>query len=319
MQSGSYPHADGQLMLTDSGLETDLVFNKGVELPEFASFPLLDDETGRGLLEQYYRDHAAVAAEHGTGFVFETPTWRSNADWGPKLGYSQDQLDRIDREAVALVVGVRDSGPQLSGPTSISGLLGPRGDGYAVGTAMSVETARGYHAHQVGVLAEAGCDLVSTLTMNYAAEATGIALAARAVGVPVAVSFTVETDGRLPDGSTLEDAIAAVDRATGRYVAYFGVNCAHPDHIWPGLDPSGDWVQRVGWIRANASRLSHAELDEAEVLDEGDPAGLGADYRMLAEAFPNITVWGGCCGTDIRHVRAIAAQLAPMPPGAARA
>ena len=309
--SSSVPVPGGPLALSDSGLETDLVFLKGVELPEFASFPLLRDEVGRSLLENYYREHAQVAADHGLGFVFETPTWRSSSDWGARLGFDQADLDDVNRDAVALVRSVRDSMPGLTGPTTVSGVLGPRGDGYSVGEAMTAETARDYHRRQVEVLAGAGCDMVSTMTMTYAAEGAGVALAARDVGIPVAVSFTVETDGRLPDGSTIEDAIAAVDAATERYVRYFGVNCAHPDHLRPTLGGDADWVGRIGWLRANASRQSHAELDAAETLDDGDPAELGAQYAELRSMLPSLAVVGGCCGTDVRHVRAIAEALAP--------
>ena len=299
------------IVLTDSGLETDLVFNQGVELPEFASFPLVREAEGRALLEAYYRAHAAVAVEHGTGFVFETPTWRSSAEWGERLGFGQADLDEVDRAAVALVREVRDSTSGLTGPTTISGMIGPRGDGYVVGTAMTPQESRAYHGHQVQVLADAGCDMVSTLTMTYAGEAAGIALAARDAGIPVAVSFTVETDGLLPDGSTLEDAVAAVDAATDRYIRYVGINCAHPDHLRPAVVGGGDWVGRIGWLRANASRQSHAELDAAEVLDDGDAAELAADYAALTSLLPALTVVGGCCGTDVRHVRAIAGALVP--------
>ena len=307
--SSSVPSPGGPLMLSDSGLETDLVFLKGVDLPEFASFPLLRDEAGRSLLENYYREHAQVAADHGLGFVFETPTWRSSTGWGARLGFDQAQLDEVNRDAVSLVRGVRDSSPGLTGPTTISGVIGPRGDGYVVGEAMTAEQARDYHRRQVEAFADAGCDMVSTMTMTYAAEGSGVALAARDAGVPVAVSFTVETDGRLPDGSTLEDAIAAVDAATDRYVRYFGVNCAHPDHLSPTVAGDADWLGRIGWLRANASRQSHAELDAAETLDDGDPVELAAQYVELRSRLPALTVVGGCCGTDVRHVRAIAEAL----------
>lgn len=308
-RTASVPTPGGPLVLSDSGLETDLVFLKGVDLPEFASFPLLRDDDGRRLLENYYREHAQVAAEHGLGFVFETPTWRSNSDWGARLGYGQVELDEVNRDAVGLVRDIRDSTTGLTGPTTLSGVIGPRGDGYVVGEAMTAEQARDYHRPQVEAFVGAGVDMVSTMTTTYAAEGAGVALAARDAGIPVAVSFTVETDGRLPDGSALEDAIAAVDAATERYVRYFGVNCAHPDHLRPVFGDGAAWLGRIGWLRANASRQSHAELDVAEVLDAGDPHELGAQYAELRALLPSLTVVGGCCGTDVRHVRAIASAL----------
>jgi homocysteine S-methyltransferase len=299
-------HLDGRIMLTDSGIETDVIFGAGRDLPAFAVFPLLEDDEGRAILERYYREHLAVAAEHGLGYVLETPTWRSNPDWGTSLGYSQQELDALDRAAVAFVASIRDSVSGAQSAFPISGCIGPRGDGYAVGTMMSAEEARTYHSHQVRVFADAGCDLVSVLTLTYADEGLGIAQAARDAGVPSVLYFTLETDGRLPDGSSIKDAIERIDETADGKVAYYGINCAHPDHIAPALAGGGEWTQRIRAVRANASRMSHAELDVAEELDDGDPVELAADYVRLREALPNASVFGGCCGTDVRHVRAIA-------------
>jgi homocysteine S-methyltransferase len=300
-------HVDGRAMLTDSGIETDIIFGAGRDLPAFAAFPLLEDDAGRAILDRYYREHLSVAEEHGMGYVLETPTWRSTPDWGTSLGYTRDQLDALDRDAVAFLVGIQASSSAHSLP--ISGCIGPRGDGYAVGTVMSEQEAREYHAHQIRVFADAGCDLVSVLTLTYPDEGLGIAQAARDADVPVVLYFTVETDGRLPDGSSLRQAIEMIDGVTDSYVAYYGINCAHPDHIAPALADGGAWTERIRAVRANASRMSHAELDAAEALDDGDPEELAADYRRLREALPNASVFGGCCGTDVRHVRAIAAAL----------
>lgn len=171
---------------------------------------------------------------------------------------------------------------------------------------MSVEEAEGYHSHQAGVLASAGPDMLTAITMTNAPEAVGVTRAARALGMPVAISFTVETDGRLPTGDRLADAVTAVDAATGGYPAYYMINCAHPDHFSSSLEEGAAWTTRVRGVRANASRLSHAELDAMTELDVGDPAELAALHRGLRERFPNLTVMGGCCGTDLRHVAAIA-------------
>jgi homocysteine S-methyltransferase len=309
------PQLSGTAMLTDSGIETDVIFGAGRDLPGFALFPLLEDDDGRAILDRYYRDHLAVAAAHGVGYSLETPSWRSNPDQGAALGYSQAALDDLDRAGVAFLQGIRDSTPAVTGPMPISGLLGPRGDGYQVGTAMAAEEARTYHAHQIGVFADAGCDLISVLTLTYPAEGLGIALAAADHGMPVTLSFTVETDGRLPDGTSLAEAITSIDSATEGAVAYYGVNCAHPDHIRPGLAGAGDSATRIRTLRANAARLSHAELDESETLQDGDPVELAQDYAALRELLPNLTVFGGCCGTDVRHVREIAAMVAATPAG----
>ena len=148
--------------------------------------------------------------------------------------------------------------------------------------------------------------------MNYAEEASGIARAAREAGMPVALSFTVETDGRLPTGQPLNEAIAQVDSETGAYPAYYMINCAHPTHFDTVLAPESEWINRIGGLRANASRMSHAELDEAEELDAGDPVELGQEYADLKRHLPNLTVLGGCCGTDHRHIEQIGLACAPI-------
>ena len=311
MTATGAPQRGGPTMLTDSGLETDLIFRRGWDLPGFASFPLLTTEDGRTTLDDYYREHVAVAVRHGVGFVFETPTWRASSDWGELLGYPPGQLDDINRDAVGLVVGVRDTTPGLAQAT-VNGALGPRGDGYRPTAVMTADEARTYHARQVQVFADAGCDAISVLTLSYAAEGLGIALAARDAGLPVVVSFTVETDGTLPDGSHLGEVIESIDAASDGYVTHFGLNCAHPEHMAPALAGRDAWTSRIGLVRANASRLSHAELDEADSLHDGDPVELAADYVALRSALPGLRVVGGCCGTDVRHVQAIADAVAPV-------
>jgi homocysteine S-methyltransferase len=304
--ASALPQLNGAMMLTDSGIETDVIYGAGRDLPAFAVFPLLLDDEGRDILRRYYASHLAVAAAHGLGYVLETPTWRSNADWGRSLGYSQEELDDVDREAVSFL---RELAATLAcPPTVVSGLIGPRGDGYVVAEAMTPDEAEAYHGHQVGVFAEAGVDLVTGCTFTYAAEAVGLARAARRHGTEAVVYFTVETDGRLPDGTALHDAIHAVDEATGGQVAYFGVNCAHPDHMAPAFEVGGPWLNRIGAVRANASRLSHAELDARDDLDVGDPTELAAGYAWLRAAVPAVSVFGGCCGTDLTHLE----QIAPI-------
>ena len=291
--------------ITDGGMETCLIFHQGVDLPHFASFPLLDREDGRSALLDYFRPYVDSARELGVGIVLDTPTWRANPDWGEKLGYSPDALLRIDGLGVELLQELRREIGD-SPPLVISGCVGPRGDGYQVGEEMTAEEARRYHSAQVHAFAEAGADVVSGLTLTYADEAIGIAHAAVDAEVPSVLSFTVETDGRLPSGQPLGEAIEQVDAATHGVASHFMVNCAHPSHFLHVLDPDASWLERIHGVRANASRMSHAELDEADVLDEGDPEELALCYRELQERLPNLTVVGGCCGTDHRHVRAFA-------------
>jgi homocysteine S-methyltransferase len=300
------PQLDGQVFLTEAGLETDLIFDHDIDLPHFASFPLLATEDGRKVLFDYYQSFIDIARRDGTGVVFETPTWRANPDWGTQLGYSAEQLDQANRQAVDLLRSLSAENPD----TTIvkSGCLGPRGDGYIVGDGMSANEAASYHSAQVNSFAAAGADMVSALTLSYVDEAIGISMAAQEAEIPVAISFTVETDGVLPSGQGLADAITQVDKATGVAPSYYMVNCAHPAHFADVLTADGPW-HRIRGVRANASRMSHAELDNATELDRGDEAELASGYLALGQALPNLAVVGGCCGTDIRHIDAISAAF----------
>jgi len=295
---------DGRLFLTDGGIETVLIFHEGLELPLFAAFDLLKDEAGAEMLRRYYAPFVSEAASRGLGFVAESPTWRASPRWARELGYSAEQLDGFNRRAIALMEELRADHPLVV----ISGCIGPSDDGYNPAERFSADAAEAYHATQIATFADTAADMVSAITMTYAEEAIGITRAAVAVGLPVAISFTVETDGRLPSGQSLAEALAQVDRETDAGPAYYMINCAHPTHFETVL---GDELvrTRVRGVRANASALSHAELDEATELDEGDPADLASRYSALTAQLPNLTVLGGCCGTDQRHVAAIAAAV----------
>ncbi len=296
--------------LTDGGLETCLVFGDGIDLPDFAAFPLLDSDHGRASLARYYGPYLDLAAETRSGFVLDTPTWRANLDWGARLGYDAIRLAAVNRRAVEFVTALAN---ERAGVTPvINGVIGPRGDGYVVGATMSASEAAAYHGLQARAFAEADAEMISAITMTYVEEAIGVVRAATAASLPVVISLTTETDGRLPSGQTLGDAIHQIDEATGAIPAYYMVNCAHPTHFAAELDPSHEWVQRIGGIRANASRLSHAELDEATELDRGDITELASLYRQLAAAL-NLHVVGGCCGTDIEHIRTIHHAIADKP------
>jgi homocysteine S-methyltransferase len=292
-----------RLYITDGGLETTLIFHLGLELPDFAAFDLLRDEAGSEALRRYYEPYLEVARDQGVGIVLDSATWRASRDWGERLGYSAEELAEANRRAVALIEELRAANPGV--PAVLNGVVGPRGDGYVVGETMTAEEAEAYHREQVGTFAATAAEMVSAITMTYVDEAVGVARAAQAAGMPAVISFTVETDGRLPSGQPLGEAVVQVDRETGSSPAYYMINCAHPTHFEGVLE--GEWLHRIGGIRANASRMSHEQLDAATELDEGDPNELARQYRALRERLPNAVVLGGCCGTDDRHVAAIAA------------
>jgi S-methylmethionine-dependent homocysteine/selenocysteine methylase len=299
------PQLNGDLFLTDGGIETTLIFHAGLDLPFFAAFHLLKDEQGAAALRQYFASHAAIARQYGVGFILESATWRASSDWGNKLGYSRQALDEANRKAIAFLHELRLELETDRVPMVISGCVGPRGDGYNPGVIMSPEEAEAYHAAQIGTFAATEADLVTAITMTNTNEAIGVTRAARATGMPVVISFTVETDGTLPTGQPLQEAIQEVDAATDRAPAYYMINCAHPSHFEAVLDGQA-WMERLRGIRANASKRSHAELDEATDLDDGNPVELGQQYRDLRARFIQINVLGGCCGTDHRHIEQIA-------------
>ncbi len=301
------PQLDGGLFLTDGGLETTLIFHEGWDLPIGEAFVLMDSARGRKALLDYFDRYLPLALDAGAGFILESPTWRANPDWATKVGYSRDALARINCESIDLMRQVRDKYETEGSPMVVSGCIGPRGDGYDPGTLMAPEEAQAYHAWQVGVFRDAGADLVTAITMTNTNEGLGVARAAKAAGIPCVISFTLETDGRLPSAEALGDAIAEIDRQTGDWPAYYMINCAHPTHFEHILDGKEPWIVRLRGLRANSSKRSHAELDNSPELDTGNPEELGAQYADLRRRFPHINVLGGCCGTDHRHVGCISA------------
>lgn len=297
------PQLCDDLFLTYTGMETDLLFTQNVDLPGFASFPLLQSDEGRSHLNRYAHDLIALGKDYGTGIILESATWVANRDRGAAIGYGPDRLRELNKQAIALLCDVRGRLGDL--PTIISANVGPRADAYAPSERMTAAEAKAYHSEQIGTLAETEMDVTSAYTIAYPAEATGIVQSAQSYGVPVVVAFTVETDGRLPDGTLLEEAIKYVDAETDAYASYFMINCAHPDHFANVLS-DGLWLNRLRGLVANASRCSHAELDNAKVLDAGNPIELGEQLAEIRQRFPHINVLGGCCGTDMRHLQSIA-------------
>jgi len=299
------PQLNGDWFLTDGGIETTLVFHRGIDLPEFATFPLLGSEAGRETLRSCVRPYLDLSRKHAAGIVIETQTWRASRDWARKLGISPANLERLTRAAVAEVVALREEYGGNGTPVVISGNIGPRGDAYSPDRQLEIEEAEDYHSEQVRIFRDTEVDLVTSMTLTHIEEAIGITRAAGAAGLPVVIGFTVETDGRLPNGESLGDAIEAVERDDCPSPAYYMINCAHPTHFASVLEPGAGWTQRIRCLRANASALSHAELDESTAIDAGDPAELGRQHRELLKILTNVNILGGCCGTDERHVDAI--------------
>jgi S-methylmethionine-dependent homocysteine/selenocysteine methylase len=299
------PQLADRLFLADGGIETTLIYKDGFKLPYFAAFDLMKDKPGTEGLRRYFEPYLALARDRRLGIVLESPTWRASPDWATKLGYSDADLTAVQRRSIALLAELRAEYETPATPVVVSACIGPRGDGYHPGFLMSAWEADAYHAAAIRNYAATEADLITAITMNYADEATGIARAAAEAGMPVVISFTVETDGRLPTGQSLKDAIAEVDAETDNGPAYYMINCAHPTHFAGLFDSDEPWLSRIRGLRANASRLSHAELDRATELDDGDPADLGRRYADLHRKHRGLTILGGCCGTDARHIEQI--------------
>ena len=310
------PPQHRQSFVTDGGIETDLIHRRGVDLQDFAAFPLLDTADGVAVLRSYYADYAAIAHATGRGLLLESPTWRANPDWGQRLGYTAPDLRRVNTAAIDLMADIRRAHLDVAGGILISRTVGPRYDGYSRHERLNPDAAADYHQPQLAAFADAHADLAAAYTITHVGEAIGIVAAARAVGLPIAVSFTVETDGRLPSGAMLAGAITQVDAVSAP--DYFLVNCVHPSHIAGALAQPGDWVKRIVGTRANASTASHAELDEAIESGDGDPADFAAAHGALHNRLPHLSILGGCCGTDARHIAALLHTEIPEVNGGTR-
>ena len=299
------PQLHNEIYLTDGGLETVFVFHHGIDLPQFASFVLLEKSDTSEMLKKYYQDYISIAKKNEVGFILESPTWRASSKWGELLGYTDHELEKINRKAINLMSEIRETNESDKTKIVISCCLGPHGDGYVIEEKMSAESAEQYHTAQIKTIADTKADLITAMTLSYTDEAIGIVRAAKASNIPIVIGFTIETDGLLPSGQTIKEAIETVDRATNDYTSYFLINCAHPTHFQQVLNTDESWKDRIRAIRANASTKSHAELDECTELDDGNPNKLGLQHRELKTSLQNLNVFGGCCGTDHRHVDAI--------------
>jgi len=231
--------------LTDGGLETTLIFLRDILPNYFAAFELLQQEDRKKALEEYYLPYLRLAEKYNLAFILETPTWRANADWGFKLGYTPDELFAVNKQSVKFIRELAQPFSYTLPQIIFSGNIGPRGDGYKAENIMNAEQAKVYHFDQVNAFALADADIITAATINYSDEAIGIINAARLFQLPVVISFTVETDGKLPGGESLQEAIEKTDKETNRYAEHFMINCAHPQHFLHVLQTDKEWKLRL--------------------------------------------------------------------------
>lgn len=303
---------DGVLYLTEGGQETELMYKHGHDLPEFALYPMLDDPAAVSDLTDMYRRYLTVAAEHGFVPLMGGLDYRASPDWGAKLGYSLPQLAEFQLRSLDFLCSVAEPFRADLPEVLVAGVVGPRGDAYGHEHTMDADEAEDYHGVQLATLRQAEVDLVSGLTFADVPEAVGLARAAASAGLPLSVSFMVDRTGRLTTGSTLKDAVEAVDEQAGASRPdFYGINCSHPSELEAALVP-GPWLERLRMLRPNASPADKQELCEIGHLESGDPAELGDQLAALGERLPQVDVWGGCCGTWDDHLRALAQRLRPV-------
>jgi S-methylmethionine-dependent homocysteine/selenocysteine methylase len=314
---------EGQLFLTDGGIETEIMYKWGFELPHFAMYPLLDNPDAMSAVRAMYRRYLDVVAKHRLSALMGGLDYRASPDWGALLGYSPEALAEANLRSIAFLRELADEYADDIPQILIAGYVGPRGDAYQTNRTITAAEAEDYHAVQLATLKAADVDLAWALTFNNIPEAIGVARAAARIGVPLAISFTLDTTSRLSSGPSLARAVETVETETDGAPAFYSLNCSHPVEFEPALTPGG-WTERVRGFRPNASRMDKIALCKLGHLEEGDPVELGRLMGTLARRYPHMDVWGGCCGTgDVhldqiaRNVGAARGDLAAVPPAKA--
>lgn len=305
------PQLAGKLMSTAGGFETWMQYVDGFTLRHFCGFELLNDPRGVACLRDYHRRVIEAAIENGFGMINEGLHYRASRDWGERTGFSREALEEINLRGIEFYRDFAREYASADTPMLVGGAIGPQGDAYETGHIPDATEAEEYHAEQILTFRKAGADLVTAMTFSNVEEAIGLVRAAISAEMPVVVSFFVARGGRLRAGETLEEAIRRVDAATGNGPQYYMINCTHPTEFEAGLSP-GDWSARLGGFMPNAVAMETLDLCKLGHLEDGDPEELGGQMAGLAQRFPHVTVWGGCCGTDGRHIGQITRQVAEV-------
>jgi S-methylmethionine-dependent homocysteine/selenocysteine methylase len=270
----------------------------------------LDRPDAVATLKTMYARYLEVAFEAGLSVVMGGLDYRASPDWADKLGYKPESLANAQLRCIDFLREVAEPFRGRVPSILFAGLVGPRGDAYSLNRTMTAVEAEAYHLQQLNTLARAEVDVVTALTFNSVPEAVGVSRAAARVGLPLGVSFTLDSGtSRLISGPSLREAIEATDRECGEAKPdFYGINCSHPYEFLPALDP-GDWIERIRMLRPNASAMDKLALCKIGHLEEGDPQELGRLMGELARTYPHIDIWGGCCGTWDQHLGHIARQI----------
>lgn len=312
MQSSFPSQQQGVLYLTEGGSETEIMYKFGYELPQFAMFPLLDNAEAVDAMKGMFKRYLDTVARNGFCALMGGLDYRASPDWGELLGYSREGLAEMQHRSIQFL---RDLAKPYEGQIPsifIVGVVGPRGDAYSLNRTITAEEAEDYHSFQLEVLKAAEVDLVWAATFNNVPEAVGVSRAAARTGLPICVSFTLDSSHRLKSGPSFREAVESVDKESGgEKPSFYGLNCSHPLEFEPALE-SGDWFNRVRNLRPNAAMMDKISLCKLGHLEEGDPVELGKQMGQLAERYPHVDMWGGCCGTWEVHLDEIAKNVAAV-------
>tara|TARA_R110002074_G_scaffold203294_2_gene371174 strand:+ start:1454 stop:2410 length:957 start_codon:yes stop_codon:yes gene_type:complete len=302
------PQLAGHDMTTQGGTWTWLQYVDGFELKHFCGFDLLNDPRGVVALRDYHRKIIEAVIPFQFGILLEGIHYRASRDWGKLIGYSREGLKEINIRGVEFYRDLANEYESDSNPIPISGVIGPQGDAYDTGITPEAAEAEDYHSEQIETLKQAGADLITGATFSGVEEAIGITRAAKALEMPIVISFITNSDGRLDGGETMREAVEKVDAATNNAPAYYMINCGHPTEFESALEEK-DWTKRLGGFMPNAVAMEKLSLCSLGHLEDGNPEELGIQMGEIATRFPHIHVWGGCCGTDSRHLGQIAKRV----------
>ena len=304
-----------RVFLAEGAIATRLIYEFKRETPDFAQFIHLFDPAARADLVEIFRSYMKIAAEYDLPMLVSAPTWRAHPEGLARQGFAAPgDLARVNGDAVAVVQELRRE-LGLEHNVYIAGVIGPRFDGYDPSGAPDAATAEAYHLPQAQVLAASGVDLLSARTFASLEELLGVARAFAATGLPYVLAPVVDAHGNLRDGTPLTEAVARIDAEVSCPPLHFFIGCVHPAHVvaaaegraWPAS-------QRVLGLHGNASSLPPEELDRLDHLDAGDSEDF-ADFMVELHG-RGVKLLGGCCGTGVAHIRAVARRFAASGPEA---
>ena len=264
---------------------------------------------GRQALARLYEQYIDVGRRYDLPLILGAPTWRASAERIQRAGIEAGI--GLNAEAVMFVKALRGRTGQYGRRIFVAGMMACRNDAYKPQHALDVAAARRFHAAQAEALAAAMPDLILAATLPAASEAEGLARALADVACPYLISFVIRPDGNLLDGTRLDAAMGRIDQRIDPPPAAYMVNCVHPDHLdaaLAGMPAAAPPTGRLLGLQANASRLSPEALDGRAVLDASAPAEFAAAMVRLQRRY-RLKIFGGCCGTDQRHLQAMAAAL----------